>query len=319
MTETSLAGRTCLLLGAGGFIGQVLAQRLVADGALVRCYGRRPRFSNPDPRLIWSGTEFADDLALARAVEGCDVVYHLIGGSLPESANKDPAGELLASAHRTIHLLDLCYTSGVGKIVFASSGGTVYGVPKAVPIAEVDEGFPISAYGITKLTIEKYIYLYEYLHNLNYMILRISNPYGPYQDPTKRQGIVAAVIARILSGYPIEIWGDGMVTRDFIYIEDVVSAFIAAACYDGNERIINIGSGIGRSINDVVTSVAAVTGAKDLKRIYRPGRSSDVPINVLDITRAEHTLGWTPEADWSQSLRATVDWLKAHQAIYLPS
>jgi UDP-glucose 4-epimerase len=309
----TIAGRTCLILGAGGFIGQALANSLVTEGASVRGYGRRPRFSNPSARVDWGGTEFSDDLALARAVDGCDYVFHLIGGSLPESANKDPAAEMLASAHRTIHLLDLCRVSGVRKVLFASSGGTVYGIPKAVPITEIMETFPISAYGITKLAVEKYLYLYEYLHGLNYMALRIANPFGPYQDPRKRQGIVAAVISRILANKPVEIWGDGTVVRDFIYIEDVASAFISAARYDGRTRILNIGSGVGRSINDIVASIGSAMGVGEPQKVYHPGRASDVPVNVLDISLACKELEWAPLSEWTTSLQATAGWLGAHQ------
>lgn len=308
-----IAGRVCLILGAGGFIGQALTDRLVLEGASVRGYGRRPRFLNLHAHVEWGGTEFSDDLALARAVDGCDYVFHLIGGSLPESANKDPAAEMLASAHRTIHLLDLCRSSGVRKVLFASSGGTVYGIPKVVPITETMENSPISAYGIAKLAIEKYLYLYEYLHGLNYMALRIANPFGPYQDPKKRQGIVAAVITCILANKPIEIWGDGTIVRDFIYIEDVVSAFISAACYDGDARILNIGSGVGRSIDDIVASVGQAMGVDEPQKVYRLGRASDVPINVLDISLASRELCWAPTAEWIASLKATAEWLRAHQ------
>ena len=195
----------------------------------------------------------------------------------------------------------------------ASSGGTVYGIPKVVPITETMENSPISAYGIAKLAIEKYLYLYEYLHGLNYMALRIANPFGPYQDPKKRQGIVAAVITCILANKPIEIWGDGTIVRDFIYIEDVVSAFISAACYDGDARILNIGSGVGRSIDDIVASVGQAMGVDEPQKVYRLGRASDVPINVLDISLASRELCWAPTAEWIASLKATAEWLRAHQ------
>jgi UDP-glucose 4-epimerase len=314
MTTMSIAGRTCLILGAGGFIGQALADRLVAEGASVRGYGRRSHLGDPNAQVNWEGAEFSDDAALARAVDGCDYVFHLIGGNLPESANKDPAAVILTSVHRTIHLLELCRASGVRKVLFASSGGTVYGIPEIVPITETMATFPISAYGIAKLTIEKFLYLYEYLHGLNYVALRIANPFGPYQDPRKRQGIVAAAISRIQADKPVEIWGDGTVVRDFIYIDDVTSAFISAAGYDGPARIFNIGSGIGRSINDVVTSIGHAMGIDKPQKIYRQGRSSDVPVNVLDISLARQELGWTPTSEWTTSLQATAGWLKTHLA-----
>ncbi|GBQ19217.1 NAD-dependent epimerase/dehydratase family protein [Gluconacetobacter sacchari] len=314
MTALPMAGRTCLVLGAGGFIGQALVDRLVEEGGLVRAYGRPPRLRDADPHLDWRGYEFSDESALARAVDGCDYVFHLIGGTLPESANRNPEAEILGSVNRTIHLLDLCRTAGVRKLVFASSGGTVYGIPKHVPIRETMETFPISAYGIAKLTIEKFLYLYEYLHGLNSVALRIANPFGPYQDPGKKQGIIAAAIASIFADRPVEIWGDGTVVRDFIYIDDVISAFIAAAVYDGPERIFNIGSGIGRSINDVVASVGRAMGVEAPRRIYRQGRASDVPVNVLDIALARRELAWAPTADWAGSLRVTAERLKALQA-----
>lgn len=315
MRAVTLAGRSCLVLGAGGFIGQALSDRLVAEGALARAYGRRPRLRDPDPRFDWWGHDFSDDLALARAVDGCDYVFHLIGGTLPESANRNPEAEILGSVNRTIHLLDLCRMSGVRKVVFASSGGTVYGIPKSIPIGETMETFPISAYGIAKLTIEKFLYLYKYLHGLESVALRIANPFGPYQDPGRRQGIIAAAIASIFAGRPIEIWGDGTVIRDFIYIDDVISAFIAAADYDGPTGIFNIGSGIGRSVNEIVASVGQAIGVDAPHRIYRQGRPSDVPVNVLDIALARQELAWAPTADWAESLRSTAEWLKTSQTV----
>ena len=310
----NLANVSCLVLGGGGFMGRALTSALLREGALVRGFGRVNQTIPVDPRITWLTGEFSDRIALARAVEGSEVVFHLLGGSTPESSNADAASDLLAGGVATVQLLDICRTARVNRLIFASSGGTVYGIPAQTPIAETSTTDPISAYGVSKLVVEKYLYLYEYLYGLNYTILRIANPFGPYQIPGRRQGVVAAVLHRLLSGLPLEIWGDGSIVRDFVFIDDVAEAFLAAVRYAGVHRKFNVGAGIGRSINEVANDAVRLLNVTEDKRVYKPGRAADVPVNVLDISLAARELGWKPRSPWFESLRLTAEWLRSLRA-----
>ena len=307
----SLAGRNCLVLGAGGFIGTNLCHRLAGSGATVLGFGRNRREDTfAGARIEWRQGEFRDSSTLARAVEGQHVVFHLISGSTPESSNHDPAGDIESNVLTTLRLLDLCRSEGVERVVFASSGGTVYGVPQTVPIAETAHTDPICSYGIGKLAIEKYLGLYKHLHGLDSVVLRIANPYGPFQSARRRQGVVAAMIRQALDKKGFEIWGNGEVVRDFLHIDDVVNAMMAAAGYAGPARVMNVGSGMGLSINRIADDIEALIG-RAVPRTYLPARPADVPVNVLDIALIQRELGWKPRISWQDGLARTLEWARA--------
>jgi len=309
MTDpASLKGRCCLVLGGGGFIGTNLCRYLLQLGAEVRGFGRSRSFPEALTGVAWTTGDFADPAAVARAVAGSELVFHLVGGSLPESSNLDPSDDLAVTVPPTLHLLEVCRRSGVSKVIFASSGGTIYGIPVAVPITEVSPTEPIAAYGISKLAIEKYLALHHRLHGLDYAILRMANPFGPYQTGLRRQGVIAAFIERALRGEPLEIWGDGEVVRDFVYIGDVVDAIARSAVYRGPHHVFNVGHGTGRSINQVFRDIESVLDRGALPKVNKSGRLADVPVNVLDIALIERELGWRPRANWLSGLRATIDW-----------
>ena len=253
--------------------------------------------------------EFTDRAALALAVDGAEIVFHLLGGTNPEVSNKDPIADLQVNTVASVQLLELCRAAAVRRIVFVSSGGTVYGVPDAVPIAEEAATDPISAYGINKLMVEKYLQLYARLGGPRAVALRVANPYGPYQSPFRRQGLVAALTETVLAGRPVEIWGDGQVVRDFLYVGDLADAMLAASLYEGPHSVFNVGSGIGRSVLDVVEAVATSLRRRPAAVIHKPARRADVPANVLDITRITQAVGWTPRTDWLEGLRLTADWI----------
>lgn len=304
--------KTCLVLGGGGFIGKSLMDELGRRGAQVRGFGRISQFVDVDPQIPWIRGDFSDRVSLARAVDGAEVVFHLLGGSTPESSNADPLGDLLSGPAATLSLLEICRAKGVRRFVFASSGGTVYGIPERTPIRETDATQPISAYGVNKLMTEKYLDLYRHLYGMRYTALRIANPFGPHQSPYRRQGFIATAMHHLLTGKPMEIWGDGEVMRDFIFIDDLVQALCAVVGYEGEHHVFNIGSGIGRTMNDVVRDVINELKIENPNVVYKPGRPADVPRNVLDISLAGRELGWGPSTPWPQALNRTADWMQAH-------
>jgi UDP-glucose 4-epimerase len=307
----SLAGIRCAVLGAGGFLGGALANELCARGATVHAYGRNSEGRAHDPRIVWTSAPFSDVSALARMLDGQQIVYHLIASSIPETSNRDPAGSLTDDVHATLKLLDLCKGSGVSKIVFPSSGGTVYGIPARVPTGESEPTNPISAYGINKLAIEKYLALYRHLHGIDYVVFRISNAYGPGQSPRKKQGVIASIIDRALRGLPIEVWGTGDVTRDFVHVDDIVSGLLLGTAYDGDCRIMNLGSGTGLSINGLLAEVQRVLDLPDLHVIRTPARAADVPVSTLDTSTIARELGWRPKVDLATGIAGTADWIRS--------
>lgn len=307
-----VGGTECLVLG-GGFIGTHLCRKLIRLGAQVRGFGRQPSYPKALRGIHWTTAEFSDRAALARAIKGSEIVFHVLGSATPSASNSDPVSDLENCTMASLHMLELCRLSAVRKVVFVSSGGTVYGVPRAVPIPETAATEPICAYGISKLAVEKYLYLYQRLYGLDYTVLRVANPFGPYQRPDRRQGVISAALDRMLNDEPAEIWGDGRVVRDFIYIEDVVNALVSVVGYSGSHRVFNVGSGIGRSILEVVADIGTITGTPRLVPFHKAAQAADVPVNVLDISLIEKEVGWTPATDWRDGLSATASWFQTSQ------
>jgi UDP-glucose 4-epimerase len=301
----------CVLLGGAGFMGSHLAERLLAAGHAVRVFDVHDRgFADGARRrdFEWVRGNFLDPGDVAAAIAGCQGVFHLVSTTLPQSSNQNPAGDVADNVIGTLHLLEACRREGGRKIVFASSGGTVYGVPRAVPITEDHPTHPITSYGIGKLTIEKYLELYRVLHGVDYCVLRIANPFGERQRIASGQGAVTTFLHRAYRGEPIEIWGDGSVVRDYLYVGDVAEALMRALGHRGERRVINIGSGVGRDLNEILAAIETVIG-RPVERRYVPARSFDVPANVLDIGLARAELGWQPATAFEEGLRRTLRWV----------
>jgi UDP-glucose 4-epimerase len=209
----------------------------------------------------------------------------------------------------TLQLLDAMVSRKVGKIIFISSGGTVYGAPRYIPVDEAHPTEPQVSYGIVKLAIEKYLLMYERLHGIKTAILRVANPFGERQRVETAQGAVGVFLYRALRGLPIEIWGDGSVTRDYVYIGDVAEAFASALTYSGAQSVFNIGSGAGTSLNELIALVEKLLRHPVEKR-YFPGRTIDVPVNVLCNDLARRELGWTSKVPLFIGLEKTARWMR---------
>jgi UDP-glucose 4-epimerase len=299
-----------IVLGGGGFIGTNLCRRLAGSGARVRAFGRSFTFPDSMPGTDLCVGDIADADALTRSIEGFDVVYHLVHATPPQPANADMAGDIKNNVLPSLALFDLAKKLGVKRLVFLSSGGTVYGRSEIIPTPETAPTEPITAYGISKLMMEKYLALHEQLNGLDYRVLRVSNPFGPYQTTAKNQGIVATLIARDLANEPVEIWGDGSAVRDFIYIEDVVDALELASRDQSEFRIFNIGRGEGLSLREIVSRVEHLLG-KELKLVWKDARASDVPVSILANGRAREALGWKPKTSLMDGLEQTIAWWRA--------
>ncbi len=288
-----------LVLGAAGFIGTNLTLRLLHEKKKLFLFERAEAVFAPkvqcaieqNEALLISGSFleniWRNKLSLLREV---DTVYHLISTTCPANSNRNTAMEIEENLISTIRFLDACVEAKVPKVVFLSSGGTVYGKEHTGVCREEEEAFPITAYGVQKLGIEKVLYLYHHMYGLDYRIVRLSNPYGPYQRPDGVQGAVTTFAWRALHGKPIEVYGDGSVVRDYIYIEDAIDGILKIAGEQGNFKLYNLGSGKGHSLKEVLQVIDNVVDNMP-QIIYKSGRSVDVPVNVLDISRFRQDFG----------------------------
>lgn len=303
----------CLILGGGGFLGSHLSEALLAEGRAVRIFDRpnllRFRSFLSNEAVEWYEGDFINREQIAQAVAGCDVIYHLVSTTLPRSSNENPAYDVETNIIGTIHLLEAAQEHKIKKFVFVSSGGTIYGIPQAVPIQESHPTEPICSYGITKLAIEKYINLFHLLHDIEYCVLRLANPYGERQRIAAAQGAVVVFLDKALRNEEIEIWGNGTVVRDYFHVSDAAAALTKALAYKGSERVFNIGSGIGHSLNDIIEAIETLLGAT-VKRTYLPARTFDVPVSVLDISKAAKLLNWKPQVSFAEGLYRTAQWLR---------
>jgi UDP-glucose 4-epimerase len=304
---------SCVVLGGGGFIGTALCRRLVASGFRVRAFGRRCLYPEEIKGAEWYQGDFTDAGALAGAIANFDVVFHLVHATTPQSANLDMGSDLQKNVVSSLALLDICRALGVKRVVYVSSGGTIYGCPREIPTPETAPTEPITAYGIGKLATEKYLALYRHLYGLDYRVLRVANPFGPLQTTLKNQGVIAAFVSRMESGESMEIWGDGSVVRDFIYVDDVVDALEAVIGDDGSERVFNIGSGQGKSLREIAETIERLSGRK-LDINWKPKRSFDVPVSVLAIDRARDVLKWVPKTSFESGLKNTIAWWQSRSS-----
>jgi len=197
----------------------------------------------------------------------------------------------------------------VGKLIFLSSGGTVYGdIGDSLSIDESQRVRPICSYGVSKLSIEHYLSVYQHLHGLNYVALRLSNPYGERQDPHRALGAVTVFLHRTLREETIEVWGDGGVTRDFIYAGDVANAVYLTTAKPV-KGIFNVGTGVGTSLRDLLADISKAVSTEP-KVVWLKGRPFDVPRVVLDCTKLQQATGWKCTTGLSEGIQATAVWLR---------
>ena len=303
-----------LLLGAAGFIGTNLALSLSREKenrlTLVDVTSDFfPQVCRDLPNAKILACPIGVDTDFSSLLAGQDVVYHLVSTTVPTTSNQQVADELTANVVMTAKFLDACVSCGVQKVVFISSGGTVYGKETACPLKEDTPTNPITSYGVQKVTTEKLLYLYRYMHGLDYRVVRLANPYGPYQRPNGVLGAVTTFTYKSLKGEPITVYGDGSVVRDFIYIDDAVRGILNIANSQGKHRTYNLGCGKGTSIRQVLDVIQS-TLQIPMNIQYLPGRKVDVPVNYLDISRYESDCGVLHPVSLSEGILKTAAFMK---------
>ncbi len=296
-----------LVLGGGGFIGSHVAEQLVTRGHDVSVFARRNldrrNLAAIESRVRFIGGDFLNAEDVREAVRGIDVAIHLVGSTLPGNSLANPVFDLQTNVAASVELLAACVAAEVRKLVYISSGGTVYGIPRSELIDEDHPLDPINPYGLSKLAVEKYCGVFHHQYGLDYTVLRLSNPYGARQREGSGQGVIGAWMKRLRHAEPIEMWGDGSVVRDYLAVQDAAAAIVLAAEATGCPKVMNIGSGRGHSLADVLSMIEACAGRKATV-VHREARRVDVPRNVLEVSRAARALGWTATVPLETGLRA---------------
>ena len=309
-----------LVTGGAGFIGSNLTDRLLSEGHEVtvvddlstgKLYNLQEARRNPDLPLSFQRVDVTSN-ALERvfAKTEPEMVLHLAAQIDVRASVEDPVRDALVNVIGTVNLLEASRRYGVRKVVFTSSGGTIYGEPAAddLPIDEAFPGNPVSPYGAAKRSVEHYLHTYEALYGLRWTSLALANVYGRRQDPHGEAGVVSIFAGRMLRGESVAIFGDGEQTRDFVYVDDVVHAFMLAMDRGDGQRF-NIGTGEQISINQLFSEMAGLTGY-DQRPAYAEERPGELRHAALDSRRAAAELGWKPWTTLREGLSETVDWIR---------
>lgn len=303
-----------IILGAAGFIGTNLAIKLASnrEDVITLVDKRREWFSNID-KFDFKNIEIREhslDTNMDFSVlEGQEVVYHLVSTNAPTTSNQHISQDIQANVLFSSNLFDACVKFDVKKVVFISSGGTVYGKEASCPLPENTPTNPISSYGVQKITIEKLLYLYNYMYGLDFRIIRLANPYGPYQRPNGVLGAVTTFTYKALKGEELQVYGDGSVIRDFIYIDDAIKAILNIVDGKNKHHTFNLGCGYGTSIKEVLNAIESVLGLK-MNIVFKEGRAVDVPVNYLDISRYEKYYGKLNPISLEEGIKKTAEFMK---------
>lgn len=307
--QSTTPHKRVVILGAGGFIGINLANALAAEDYEVICFDRFQCAHWPQKAKSITG-EFANLPPELLTVLDDATVYHLVSSCRPSQTTETAADEVVADVAATLRYLEHTRTRNI-RWVFVSSGGTVYGPNVPCPTTEDAPTNPICSYGLVKLTLEKYFAIYKKLHGTDFVVARVSNPYGPWQDPLRGQGVIAALIYKALTGQTVEIWGDGENVRDYLFIDDAVRGLIELARYGISGSIYNLSSGEGASINELIKVLGHAIGIQPNIN-YIAARISDVRRSILDSKKLRNLTGWQPKTRLEDGFKETAAWI-SHQ------
>ena len=301
-----------LVTGGAGFIGSHVVDAYAAAGHDVAVVDtlRTGREASVHPKARLYRVDVASpELADVFARERPEVVNHHAAQASVSVSVKEPLEDARVNALGTLNVLDQAVRTGVRKVIFASTGGALYGEPEGIPVREDHPILPLSPYGASKYAGEIYVNLYGRLHGLSFFILRYANVYGPRQDPYGEAGVVAIFTAAMLGGRTPVIFGAGTQTRDFVYVEDVARANLLATAHVG-DGVAHVSTGIETTVNDIYRLLAEATGEGGAPE-YGPPREGDVYRIALDPALAARTLAWRPRVGLEEGLRRTVEWFRA--------
>ena len=300
-----------LVTGGGGFIGSHVVDRLLGMGHRVVVVDdfRSGRPSNlPQDIPLYQTDIAAPALEEVFRNEKPDMVCHYAAQISVQQSVQDPLGDADTNVRGSLNLLQNCIRYGVKKVVYTSSGGAIYGEPLHLPCDETHPVHPLSHYGVSKYAVENYLHVYRQSYGLDYTVLRLSNVYGPRQDPFGEAGVVAIFSQAMLQGKPLIINGSGEQERDFLYVQDVVEASITAL-EEGSGEALNIGTGRGASVNQIYSQLKKIADYPG-KASHGPAKPGEVFKIYLDITKARQELGWEPRFSLEEGLKDTLEWFR---------
>ncbi|WP_114008025.1 NAD-dependent epimerase/dehydratase family protein [Cohaesibacter intestini] len=299
-----------LIAGGSGFIGSHIVDDLSAKGHDLHVISRRETSKDSlSPRVHHHQGSLGDKALLVELLPEIDAVIHTASSTVPSTSNENPVGDVEDNLISCLTLLEAMRSAECKKLLFLSSGGTVYGIPEQLPVPETHPLRPICSYGVVKVAIENYLFLEQKLHGLQPVVIRPSNPYGPRQSKAGLQGVITAFLRNILAGKPIEIWGDGSVVRDYLYIDDLV-ALCEKAITSSETGIFNAGFGRGHSLLELITEIEAVHG-QSIDPIFKDSRNFDIPRSVLDIAKTQKTFDWSPQTELRRGIEQTYRYLQS--------
>jgi UDP-glucose 4-epimerase len=307
--------RNICLIGGNGFLGSNFRDAFHNDFDKILVLGRNMNIGPLRKNEIYHSIATLSIARVAEVIrnENIDTVIDLSYNTVPKSSFDNPISDFSENLYTVIHHLEIIRCLPGVKYVYVSSGGTVYGnAENTKPITEEHPNIPLSPYGITKLTSERYALMYKAIYDLDVIILRPSNVYGPGQKPFKGQGFIATAIAKGLQGNPVQIFGDGTHVRDYVYISDFCSALKEIIEKGKNGSIYNIGFGKGYTINEVTEKIRDIGGVQNLKVESLPARPFDVHYNVLDYKRIKALTDWEPKVQLEEGLSLSAQWIKGY-------
>jgi len=300
-----------LVIGGAGYIGMCLVPQLMATGRKVTVLGRsvQPRYELP-PSARYVVGDFCRRELISDLLDTHQEVIHLAYATVPNTSFDNALGDLLQNLPPSVQLFSEAAQKNV-KLLLVSSGGTVYGEALELPIREDHPTRPISPYGVTKLTVENYAYLYAAIHGLKFICVRPANAYGEGQRPFAGQGFIATAMASAMRGAPVKIFGERGTVRDYLHVRDLASGILSALERGRLSQIYNLGSGIGLSNLDVIEMFRPLVRefGNDVKVENLPERVFDVSANVLDSSKLQIDTGWSPQVGLQEGLAMTRDWL----------
>jgi len=303
-----------LVTGGAGFIGSNVVDRFVALGHEVAVFDDLSSGFREfvDPRARFYHASVTDEAALEHAFAEFrpEIVDHHAAQIDVRRSVSDPVFDAGVNIVGGLRLLQACTRHGVRKFLYASTGGALYGEGRTLPATEDHPINPEAPYGVSKHTLEHYLYMWKLLHGLDYTVLRYPNVYGPRQNPHGEAGVNAIFIGLMLEGKRPRIFGTGDQVRDYLYVGDVVEANVTALDRAGGE-MLNLGTGVGTSVNDIVRELNAILGTA-IEPIHDAARPGEVQRIYLDATRAQQVLGWSPTVTFPEGLRRTVEWSRQH-------
>ena len=304
----------CCIIGGTGFIGSHLV-RLLHDGERrLTVIGRNSQPTRKLPEGVrYVAGDYGDTHFIKGVLHDVDEVVTLAYTTVPQTSFEDPVQDILDNLPSAVKLFETAVSIGIKKLVFVSSGGTVYGKPLYLPLSEKHPTNPISPYGITKLAIEKYALMFHEIRQLPVVCVRPANAYGEGQMPFTGQGFIATAMAAVLRGEEIVLYGENGTIRDYVHVKDVAAGIVALLEKGRDGECYNIGSGVGMSNRDVLHYIVPLAQEAGLEVRIRlaPLRGFDVPANVLDCGKIKNETGWSETVTIDSGIRQTWEWFRS--------